>query len=246
MTEPKAAERLQKVLAAAGIGSRRACEVLIADGRVTVDGRTATLGDRVDPQRQRIHVDGQRIPTASDLVVLAFNKPAGVVTSMADDLGRPCVGDYVVNRTERLFHVGRLDVETEGLLLLTNDGTLAQHLTHPRYGIPKTYLATVPGPVRKGVLAQLKKGVDLEDEDRPVVVDEVRVVQTLPTEALIEVVIHEGRNHVVRRLLEQVGYPVLRLVRTQVGPIRLGQQRPGTVRVLSSVESGSLYSAVSL
>lgn len=239
-------ERLQKVLAAAGLGSRRACEELIAAGRVTVDGVRARLGDRVDPRSQAVHVDGDRIPTAPGLVVLALNKPAGVVSTMSDEHGRPCVGDYVANRGDRLFHVGRLDAETEGLLLLTNDGELAQRLTHPRHGVAKTYVATVPGPLGSGVLARLRRGVELPGEDRPVQVDSCQVIQTLPHQVLLEVVLHEGRNHVVRRLLEEVGHPVERLVRTQVGPVRLGQQRPGTVRTLNAVESRSLYSAVAL
>ena len=246
MTNSQAGERLQKVLAAAGLGSRRACEALIADGRVTIDGKVAILGSRVDAARQRIEVDGTRLPTAPDLIVAVLNKPRGVVTSMDDEKGRPCVGDYLRDRTERLFHVGRLDTDTEGLLLLTNDGELSQRLTHPRYGVPKTYLANVPGPLGRGVAAALKKGVELEEEDRPVVVDSFRVITSTPKELLAEIVLHEGRNHVVRRLLDAVGHPVTELVRVQVGPIKLGQQRPGTLRILSPAEAGSLYRAVGL
>jgi 23S rRNA pseudouridine2605 synthase len=246
MTESNAGDRLQKVLAAAGLGSRRACEVLIEQGRVTIDGRRARLGDRVDPERNQVHVDGERIPTARSLIVLAMNKPAGVLTTMSDDRGRPCVGDYLTQREERLFHVGRLDADTEGLLLITNDGELSNRLTHPSHGVAKTYLATVNGPVRGATLTAMRRGVELPDEERPVTVDSARVVQALPAEVLIEVVLHEGRHHVVRRLLDAVGHPVLRLVRTQVGPIRLGQQRPGTVRVLNPAEARSLYTAVSL
>lgn len=238
-------ERLQKVLAAAGLGSRRACELIIEAGRVQIDGKRAILGARVAPG-QVITVDGTRLPTAPDLVVMAFNKPRGVITSMSDDRGRPCVGDYLKERPERLFHVGRLDQDTEGLLLLTNDGELAARLTHPRYGVPKTYLANVPGPLGKGVAAALKKGVELPDEDRPVKVDEFRVLQSTPKELLVELVIHEGRNHVVRRVLDAVGHPVSELVRIQVGPIKLGQQRPGTARILSRTEAGTLYKAVGL
>jgi 23S rRNA pseudouridine2605 synthase len=216
--------RLQKVLAAAGIGSRRACEDLIAQGRVEVDGRVVReQGLRIDPLKAVVRVDGERVPTAPDNVVLVLNKPRGVVTAMSDDLGRPCVGDYVTERTERLFHVGRLDSDTEGLLLLTNDGTLAQRLSHPSHGVPKTYVALVPGPIPRDVGRQLRAGVELDDG--PASVDSFAILEATPNKALVEVTLHEGRNHIVRRLLEAVGHPVEELVRTQVGPIRLGQLR---------------------
>ncbi len=237
--------RLQKVLAQAGLGSRRACEELIAQGRVEVDGRVVReQGMRVDPLRANIRVDGERVPTAPDLIVLALNKPRGVVTTMSDDLGRPCVGDYVADRTERLFHIGRLDSDTEGLLLLTNDGVLAQNLSHPSHGVPKTYIALVPGPVPREVGRQLREGVELEDG--PAKVDSFGIVEATPNQALVEVVLHEGRNHIVRRLLDAVGHPVEELVRTQIGPIRLGQLRPGRYRAITGAELRSLYTAAGL
>ena len=237
--------RLQKVLASAGIGSRRACEELIDAGRVSVEGRVVReQGMRVDPARSVIHVDGERVPTASDLIVLALNKPFGVLSTMNDEQGRPCVGDLVADRTERLFHVGRLDADTEGLLLLTNDGELAQRLTHPSHGVMKTYLATVPGIVKRDVGRRLREGIELEDGLASV--DSFRVVQALPGRALVELTIHEGRKHVVRRLLEAVDHPVEQLVRTQVGPIPLGELRPGRLRAITGPELGSLYTAAGL
>ena len=237
--------RLQKLLAAAGVGSRRTCENLIAAGRVEVDGQVVTeLGVRVDPVRQTVHVDGERVQLDESRLYLAFNKPLGVVSTMSDDLGRPSVGDYVMNRKERLFHVGRLDADTEGLLLLTNDGDLAHRLQHPAYGVPKTYLAQVPGPVARDVGKRLRAGIELEDG--PVKVDSFKLVDSAPGKALVEVILHEGRKHVVRRLLEAVGYPVITLVRTDVGPIHLGDLKPGRIRALSRDEVGKLYSAAGL
>jgi len=237
--------RLQKVLAAAGIGSRRYCEVLISRGRVEVDGRIVTeQGMRVDPETAVIRVDGQRVPTAADRIVLALNKPLGVHTTMSDDRGRPCVGDLVQDRAERLFHVGRLDADTEGLLLLTNDGELAQRLSHPSHGVPKTYLATVPGPIPKDIGRRLLAGVELDDG--PAAVDSFSVVQTLPGRALVELTLHEGRNRIVRRLLDAVGHPVEALVRTRIGPVRLGQLRPGRTRVIEGAELRSLYTEAGL
>ena len=237
--------RLQKVLAQAGLGSRRACEELIEQGRVEVDGKVVReQGMRVDPLRANIRVDGERFPTAPDLIVLALNKPRGVVTTMSDDLGRPCVGDYVSDRPERLFHVGRLDSDTEGLLLLTNDGVLAQNLAHPSHGVRKTYVALVPGPVPREVGRRLREGIELEDG--PASVDSFGIVEATPNQALVEVVLHEGRNHIVRRLLEAVGHPVEELVRTQFGPIRMGQLRPGRYRAISGPELRTLYTAAGL
>lgn len=235
--------RLQKVLAAAGIGSRRMSERLIAEGRVEVDGSPVTeMGMRVDPATAVIHVDGARINVRTDLVYLALNKPRGVLSAMSDARGRPTVGDLVAGRAERLFHVGRLDSETEGLLLLTNDGALGHRLMHPTFGVAKTYLATVPGPVPKEVGRRLRCGVDLDDG--PATVDAFRVVQTQGGRALVEVVLHEGRNHIVRRLLAAVGHPVQSLVRTSIGPIRLGSQRAGTLRELTRSELADLYRLV--
>lgn len=237
--------RLQKVLAAAGFGSRRACEQLIAAGRVEVDGqRVREQGMRVAPQTAVIRVDGQRVPTAAGLVVLAINKPRGVLSAMTDDRGRPCLGDLVANRSERLFHVGRLDADTEGLILLTNDGELANRLAHPSYGVAKTYLATIAGPLARGVGRRLSAGVELDDGLARA--DAFRVVQSVPGQVLVEIVLHEGRNRIVRRMLEAVGHPVLALVRTRVGPIHLGQQRPGTARVLSAGELRALYTAAGM
>jgi 23S rRNA pseudouridine2605 synthase len=235
--------RLQKVLAAAGLGSRRACEELIAAGRVSVDGQQVVeMGMRVDPETAVVHVDGARINVREDLVYLALNKPRGVLSAMSDSRGRPTVADLVVDRPERLFHVGRLDADSEGLLLLTNDGDLAHRLMHPAFGVAKTYLATVPGPVARDVGRRLRTGIELDDG--PVQVDGFRVVQTSGDRAIVEVVLHEGRNHIVRRLLDAVGHPVERLVRTAIGPVRLGGQRAGAIRELTRVELGELHQLV--
>lgn len=243
-TDPRGV-RLQKVLAKAGVASRRAAEELIAAGRVEVDGHVVReLGRRIDPQTTVIHVDGSRIMLRDDLVHLALNKPRGVHSTMSDEQGRPCVGDYVRGRSERLFHVGRLDVETEGLLLLTNDGELSHRLMHPSYEVFKTYLAQVPGPVPRDLGRRLRAGVTLEDG--PVAVHSFRLVDATPGRAMVELVLHEGRKHIVRRLLETVGHPVQRLVRTAVGQVRLGEQRPGSLRLLNRTEVGALYQAVGL
>ncbi|GAA5156609.1 pseudouridine synthase [Amycolatopsis dongchuanensis] len=237
--------RLQKVLAKAGVASRRAAEELIVQGRVSVDGKTVReLGRRVDPDKAVIHVDGTRVILREDLVYYALNKPKGVHSTMDDEQGRPCVGDYVRDRAERLFHVGRLDAETEGLLLLTNDGDLAHRLMHPSYHVPKTYLAEVDGLVARGLGKQLRAGVELEDG--PVKVDAFRVKDMQAGRSLVEVVLHEGRKHIVRRLLAEVGHPVRSLVRTAVGEVQLGSQKPGTLRRLTRQEVGSLYRAVNL
>jgi 23S rRNA pseudouridine2605 synthase len=235
--------RLQKVLAAAGLGSRRACEELIAAGRVAVDGRVVReQGLRVDPSTAAVTVDGSRVNVRSDLVYLALNKPRGVLSTMSDPEGRPSVGDYVAERSQRLFHVGRLDADTEGLLLLTNDGELAHRLTHPSFEVAKTYLAEVPGPIPRTLGRRLRAGVELEDG--PVAVDSFAVVDAAAGRAVVEIVLHEGRKHVVRRLLAAVDHPVSRLVRTAVGPVRLGHQRQGTVRRLSQREIGDLHRLV--
>ena len=238
--------RLQKVLAAAGVGSRRACEAMIAAGRVEVDGEVVrTMGVRVDPTSVVIKVDGMRITTQeSGLVHLALNKPRGVVSTMSDPEGRPSLGDYVRNRRERLFHVGRLDADTEGLILLTNDGELAHRLTHPSYEVPKTYLAEVVGPIARDLGKRLRNGIELDDG--LVTVDEFRVVSRSGARIMLELVLHEGRKHVVRRLLDSVGYPVERLVRTDLGPIKLGDLRVGNTRRLTPDEVGALYRAVGL
>ena len=237
--------RLQKVLAAAGVGSRRACEELIEQGRVSVDGEVVrTQGLRIDPQTAVVHVDGARINLREDLVHMALNKPPGVLSTMSDEQGRPCVGDWVADRSDRIYHVGRLDADSEGLLLLTNDGDLAHRLMHPSYEVPKTYLAQVPAPVKQDVGRRLRAGVTLEDG--PVRVDAFRIVDVASGRAMVEVTLHEGRKHLVRRLLGEVGHPVSRLVRTAIGPVHLGHQRQGTVRHLHPHELGELYRLVGL
>ena len=237
--------RLQKVLAAAGVGSRRACEVMIGEGRVSVDGELVLeQGRRIDPEIAVVRVDGLRVTTAANKVYLALNKPRGMVSAMTDPDGRPTVGELVQGRRERLFHVGRLDADTEGLLLLTNDGELSHRLSHPSYRVSKTYLAEIIGPVHRDVGKRLRAGVVLEDG--PVVVDSFKLVDSAANKVLVEVVLHEGRKHVVRRLLAEVGHPVQMLVRTAIGPVRLGAQKPGRLRPLSAAEVGELYALVGL
>jgi 23S rRNA pseudouridine2605 synthase len=245
LTDVPGGVRLQKVLAAAGVGSRRHCEELIGAGRVEVDGETVRrFGARVDPERQVIRVDGKRIPSRQDLVYLAFNKPAGVLTAMSDQRGRATVTDFLGDRAERLFHVGRLDYETEGLMLLTNDGELAHRLAHPRYGVLKTYLAEVQGPVAKDLGRRLMTGIELPDG--VATADRFRVVERSGARVLVEITLHEGRKHIVRRMLAEAGHPVIRLARTDVGPIRLGRLKPGDVRELTTGEIGELYASVGL
>ena len=237
--------RLQKVLAAAGVGSRRHCEELIGAGRVEVAGQIVRrFGARVDPENQVIRVDGKRIPSRQDVVYLAFNKPVKVLTSMTDDRGRATVTDFLGDRAERLFHVGRLDYDTEGLMLLTNDGELAHRLAHPSYEVAKTYLADVPGPIPRDLGRRLATGVELEDG--VAVADKFRVLEQANGRALVEITLHEGRNRIVRRMLAEVGHPVSRLVRISVGPIKLGNLPPGSTRDLTTKEIGELYAAVGL
>lgn len=237
--------RLQKVLAGAGVGSRRACEQIISAGRVTVDGVVVReLGVRVDPHTAVVHVDGLRLQLDTAVVTLALNKPRGVVSTMSDPQGRPALDGFVRDRTERLFHVGRLDTDSEGLLLLTNDGELANRLAHPSHEVPKTYLVTVVGKIKPAVGVTLRAGIELDDG--PAAVDSLRVVDSTPDATLVEVVLHEGRNRIVRRMFDAVGHPVTRLVRTQIGPVRLGRLRPGHTRELSREELGALMSEVGL
>jgi len=237
--------RLQKVLAAAGVGSRRYCEELIGAGRVEVDGHIVRrFGARVDPENQVIRVDGKRIPARQGVIYLAFNKPAKVLTAMSDERGRATITDYLGERAERLFHVGRLDYDTEGLMLLTNDGELAHRLAHPSYEVAKTYQAEVPGPVPRSLGQTLARGVELEDG--VAVADKFRLLDQVGSRALVEITLHEGRKHIVRRMLAEVGHPVSRLVRTDVGPVRLGNLKPGTTRDLTTKEIGELYAAVGL
>jgi 23S rRNA pseudouridine2605 synthase len=237
--------RLQKVLALAGIGSRRRCEQFIAEGRVEVDGAIVSeQGLRIDPATAVVRVDGQRVPTQPDVTVVAFNKPRGVVSTMSDDRGRACIGDYVQDRPERLFHVGRLDADTEGLLILTNDGELANRLAHPSHEILKTYVATVRGMFPKEALRALRAGVDLDDGR--IECDSARIIQQAADRTMVEVVIHEGRNRIVRRMFDEVGHPVVDLVRTRIGPIRLDQQRPGSLRGIEGRELRALYTEAGL
>ncbi|WP_261774634.1 pseudouridine synthase, partial [Nocardia neocaledoniensis] len=242
-------ERLQKVLAKAGVASRRAAEDMIAAGRVEVDGKIVReQGLRVDPENAVVRVDGTRVVVRDELVHLVLNKPRGWQSTMSDDLGRPCVGDIVAERIaagQRLFHVGRLDADTEGLLLLTNDGEMAHRLMHPSFEVPKTYLATVQGEVNYRLISKrLRDGVELEDG--PAKVDRFALLEAHEGRSLVKLVLHEGRKHIVRRLLDEVGHPVIRLVRTHLGPVALGDQRPGTLRVLGRDEIGKLYEAVQL
>jgi 23S rRNA pseudouridine2605 synthase len=237
--------RLQKVLASAGLGSRRKCEEFITAGRVTVNGDVADeLGTRVNPTTDIIHVDGVRIAQTSGHIVVALNKPRGVVTTMTDEHGRECVGDLVAEFEQRLFHVGRLDAETEGLLLLTNDGELSQRLGHPSHGIVKTYLARVSGRVTKSDIEKVLVGYPIEGT--PVAVTACKIFETGKNQTVVEISIHEGRNRILRKLFDELGYPVIDLVRIKIGPISLGSLKSGHLRVLENKELGKLYSSVGL
>lgn len=230
--------RLQKVLASTGWGSRRVCEELIAEERVTVNGEVAILGRRVDPDNDLVEVDGAPIGVRPGLVYYLLNKPAGVVTTSKDTHGRPTVVELVPDEP-RVFAVGRLDADTEGLLLLTNDGDLANRIAHPSHGVDKEYLAEVEGgPVTPGQLRQLRDGIELDDG----MTAPARVSQ--PEPGLLRLTIHEGRNRQVRRMCEAVGHPVTRLVRTRVGPLIDRSLAPGAWRELSAVERRSLTEAV--
>ncbi len=245
MSDPNPLVRLQKVLAASGIASRRKCEALMADGRVEVNGNVVTqLGAKVDPETAVIRVDGKRLPVAASKVYLVANKPRGVVSSMADEQGRPDLRSLLEGRAGRLFHVGRLDTDTDGLIVLTNDGEFAHRLAHPSFELKKTYLAQVEGVVKPAVRRALLDTVTLDDG--PVAVDSFTIRSSQGGKSLVELVIHEGRNRVVRRLLAKVGHPVLRLSRTAIGPIRLGNLRSGQVRELDFDELGTLLDLVGL
>ncbi|MGX1913396.1 pseudouridine synthase [Streptomyces phaeochromogenes] len=237
-------ERLQKVLARAGYGSRRACEELVEQSRVEVNGEIVVeQGMRVDPENDEIKVDGLTVATQS-YQFFSLNKPAGVVSTMEDNEGRQCLGDYVTNRETRLFHVGRLDTETEGVILLTNHGELAHRLTHPKYGVKKVYLAHIVGPIPRDLGKQLKDGIQLEDGYAKA--DHFRVVEQTGKNYLVEVTLHEGRKHIVRRMLAEAGFPVDKLVRVSFGPITLGDQKSGWLRRLSNTEVGMLMQEVGL
>lgn len=236
-------ERLQKVLARAGVGSRRRAEELIAAGRVKVDGRTARLGQRIDPSTAKVEVDGSLVPLDTALVYYMLNKPAGYVTTASDPQGRPTVLE-LVDPAQRVWPVGRLDIATEGLLLLTNDGPLTHALTHPSRAVPRTYLAEVAGAVKPAVVKALIRGVELDDG--PARPERVTEIDRTPHATLFEVVVTEGRNRLVRRLFDTVGHPVRRLVRVGQGPVRLGRLKPGTLRRLSPGEVRALYRAAGL
>ncbi len=240
--EPRV-ERVQKVLAAAGIASRRACEELIAAGRVAVDGEVVTLGAKADPTTQVVTVDGERVHTNPLLVYLLLNKPAGVVTTVTDPQGRPTVMN-LVPATPRVYPVGRLDRDTEGLLLLTNDGELANRLAHPSYEVEKTYVAQIRGPARRSAVRALLAGVELDDG--PARARSVRALGSAGDKTLVEIVLTEGRKREVRRMFEAVGMPLERLARVRIGPLSLGDIAPGKFRPLTGAEVRSLYGAVGL
>jgi 23S rRNA pseudouridine2605 synthase len=242
--------RLQKLLAQSGVASRRKCEELMLDGHVEVDGEVVTrLGTKVDPHTAVIRVDGKRLPPISPHVYLVLNKPRGVVSTMSDPEGRRNLGELVADRPERLFHVGRLDTDTSGLIILTNDGDFAQRLAHPSFEVDKTYVAEVEGELHKGVVKQLLAGVTLDDG--PVTVSSARIVsgshgRNAHDRTIVELVIHEGRNRIVRRLLAHVGHPVTRLTRTQIGPVQLGRLPVGEMRELTLDELGELMDSAQL
>jgi len=235
-------ERVQKVLARSGLGSRRACEELVAAGRVTIDGVVALLGDRADAEHQQLAVDGVPVATKAGLVYYLLNKPVGVVTTAHDPEGRRTVVD-LVPAEPRVFPVGRLDYDSEGLLVLTNDGDLTHLLTHPRFGVEKSYLVEVEGSPSPAAIRALREGVDLDDgRTAPA---RVRRVQAAAATSALEVTIHEGRNRQVRRMCEAVGHPVRRLVRTRIGPVRDRRLGPGAWRDLTPREIQGLYAAAS-
>nr|WP_238161760.1 pseudouridine synthase [Kribbella antibiotica] len=237
--------RLQKALAQAGVASRRNSEILIEQGRVEVDGAVVReFGTRVDPAVSVIRVDGVRIPPTSAHAYLVLNKPRGVVTTMADPEGRECIADYVHDRPERLFHIGRLDTDTEGLLLLTNHGEFAHRLAHPSYEVSKTYVAEVEGNVKPGTLRRLLDGVHLDDG--PAQADTVKEMSAIRGRTLIQITLHEGRNRIVRRMFDAIGHPVKRLTRTAIGPVRRGNLHTGELRELDSKELGQLLDIVGL
>jgi 23S rRNA pseudouridine2605 synthase len=237
--------RLQKVLASAGVGSRRSCEDLIEAGRVRVDGEVVTqLGVRVDPDDVAIEVDGQRVCVDTSALTIVLNKPRGVVSTMSDPEGRPSLEKYVKEYDERLFHVGRLDADTTGVLLLTNDGELANRLAHPSFGVNKIYVAKVKGQVHRSLTTKLRAGVDLDDG--PVRCTGAAILDIGKDSSLVQVELHEGRNRIVRRMLDACGHPVIELVRTQFGPVRLGNLAPGQSRTLSPAEIGKLQQAAGL
>jgi 23S rRNA pseudouridine2605 synthase len=243
--EPDGLIRLQKLLAQSGVASRRKCEELMLAGEVEVDGEVVTrLGTKVDPTTAVIRVSGKRLPPVSAHVYLVLNKPRGVVSTMSDPEGRRTLSDFVAERPERLFHVGRLDTDTTGLLLLTNDGDFAHRMAHPSYEVEKTYVAEVEGRLARGTIADLLAGVTLDDG--PVQVRRARLIDAAANRSIVELIIHEGRNRIVRRLLDHVGHPVRQLTRTRFGPVELGSLGSGVTRELTHDELGSLLDLVGL
>ena len=238
--------RLNKIIADAGIASRRAADQLILEGRVSVDGQVVLeLGNKFDPEISDIKVDGESLNVNKSKTYLAFHKPAGVISTMSDPEGRSNLGDYFKDRKDRLYHVGRLDKDSEGLILLTNDGELAHRATHPSYGLEKRYLVEIEGEFNKQLSDQLLQGVRLEDGlARAVKVVHARAVSK--NHHWVEITIHEGRYHIIRRLIESLGLKVLRLIRLEFGPIALGEMKPGRHRVLNSQEMTNLFTALQL
>ncbi len=245
MTEQPEGIRLQKVLAAAGVASRRASEALIDEGRVEVNGKVVTeQGLRVNPETDHIRVDGARIPPPRRHVYLVLNKPRGVVSTMDDPEGRRSLNDYLPRATGRLFHVGRLDTDTEGLIILTNDGEFAHRMAHPSYEVRKTYQVQAAGVMDNKTIKRLEKGVVLDDG--PVKPDQVKLVTRGQDKTLLEISLHEGRNRIVRRMLDAVGHPVDRLARISIGPVRLKTLPVGQTRELTREELGALLDLVGL
>ncbi|MFM6963253.1 MAG: pseudouridine synthase [Micrococcales bacterium] len=240
-SEAEEGVRLQKVLAAAGVASRRVCEQLIVDGKVVVNGKRVTeLGTRINPDVDRVSVSGTPIQLDVSRVYLLLNKPVGVVSSMADENGRPDLSQFVVGY-DRVFNVGRLDAETSGLIIMTNDGELAHKLAHPKFGVTKTYVAKIEGAVDASLIHKLLSGFELEDGF--IKADSAKLIQVGQVDSLVEIVLHSGRNRIVRRMFDHLGHPVLGLVRKQFGPIHLGPLSMGKVRELSKMEVGSLLKA---
>ncbi|HEY5846659.1 MAG TPA: pseudouridine synthase [Microlunatus sp.] len=236
--------RLQKVLAAAGVASRRAAEQLISEGRVEVNGKQVReQGLRIDPDSDVVRVDGSRIPPPRRHVYWVLNKPRGVVSTLDDPEGRRDLTEFVAQSKVRLFHVGRLDTDTEGLLILTNDGEFGHRLAHPSYEVPKTYLAEVAGVVNQPTLRRLRQGIRLEDG--PVRPSAVKLVSSTGEKTLVRITVNEGRNRIVRRTMEAVGHPVRRLSRIGIGPVRLGNLAVGTTRDLTREELGQLLDLTS-
>ncbi|HRD09339.1 MAG TPA: pseudouridine synthase [Candidatus Nanopelagicaceae bacterium] len=225
--------RLQKFMADCGVASRRACEALIDEGRVKVNGKIVkTQGVKIDPINTKVEVDNELITATKTKTYLAFNKPAGILSTMSDPEGRPSLQDFFGSWPDRLFHVGRLDKESEGLIILTNDGQWAHESTHPSFGVEKTYLVQSEEPISRSAFQNLMEGVELED-------GLAKPISVARRGAMIEVVIHEGRNQIVRRMFDALGYPVERLIRTAIGSIKLGELPPGKWRSLNSVELSS-------